>query len=240
MTTMLENSSFLITIGMSLLFLLLGTIVGFVIIRKSEKQKGSHFINNNIRAFASTSELKAYLSSLEFERRLTAESLTQVFEAMHAGKISSLEYDRLILQYEEKLKFFEREISELRSTSDLNELQALRNDLNYFLQNKMKQVDEKLSQILQRNSHIESNPDLSDRFVIRDNRGKFDQIRDRSTLLSHRTKTFINQEKRIQDTQNEIMTTLERLGGRYADRNQAGMKTLYNTNKNALAGFDIG
>jgi hypothetical protein len=225
---------------MSLLFLFLGTIVGFVIIRKSEKHKGSHFIKNSIKPFASASELKSYLYSLEFERRLTAESLTRVFEAMNAGKISSLECDRLILQYEEKLKFFEREISELRSTSDLNELQALRNDLNYFLQNKMKQVDERLSQILQSNSHIESNPDLLERFVTRDNRGKFDQIRDRSTLLSHRTKTFICQEKRIQDTQNEIMTTLERLGGRYADRNQSGMKTLYSTNKNALAGFDIG
>jgi hypothetical protein len=240
MTTVLENSSFLITIGISLLFLLLGTIVGFVIIRKSEKQSSSHFINNKIKPFASASEMKSYLYSLEFERRLTAESLTRVFEAKNAGKISSLECDRLILQYEGKLKFFEREISELRSTSDLNELQALRNDLNYFLQNKMKQVDEKLSQILQSNSHIESKPDLLERFVPKGNRGKLDQIRDRSTLLSHRTKTFINQEKRIQDTQNEIMTTLERLGGRYAEGNQAGMKTLYSTNKNALAGFDIG
>jgi hypothetical protein len=240
MTTVLENYSFLITIGMSLLFLLLGTIVGFAMMKKSEKQKGSHFINNNIKPFASASELKSYLNSLEFEKRLTAESLTRVFEAMNAGKISSLECDRLILQYEEKLKFFEREISELRSTSDLNELQAVRNDLNYFLQIKMKQVDEKLSQILQRNSHIESNPGLLDSFATRDNRGKFNKIRDRSTLLSHRTKTFINQEKRIQDTQNEIMTKLERLGGRYADRDQAGIKTFYNTNKNALAGFDIG
>ena len=239
MTTFLENSSFLITIGMSLLFLLLGTIVGFVIKRKSEKRGSLHINNNKIKPFASASELKSYLSSLEFERRLTAEALTRVFEAMNEGRISSLECDRLILQYEERLKFFEREISELRSTSDLDELQALRNDLNYFLQTKMKQVDEKLSQVLQSNAHVESNPDLLERFVTKGNRGKSDQIQDRSNLFSHRTKTLINQEKRIQDTQNEIMTTLERLGGRNADSNQAGMKTFYSTNKNALAGFDI-
>jgi hypothetical protein len=240
MTTVLENSSFLITIGMSLLFLLLGTIAGFVMVRKSEKRSSSHILNNKVKPFASASELKSYLYSIEFERRLTAEALTRVFEAMNEGKISSLECDRLILQYEEKLKFFEREISELRSTSDLDELQALRNELNYFLQNKMKQVDEKLSQILQSNDHIESNPDLLERFFTKGNRSKSDQIQNRSNLFSRRTTTFTNQEKRIQDTQNEIMTTLERLGGRHADGNQAVMKTFYSTNKNALAGFDIG
>jgi hypothetical protein len=235
MTTVLENSSFLITIGMSLMFLLLGTIAGFVMVRKSEKRGSSHILNNKVKPFASASELKSYLYSIEFERRLTAEALTRVFEAMNEGKISSLECDRLILQYEEKLKFFEREISELRSTSDLDELQALRNELNYFLQ-----VDEKLSRILQSNDHIESNPDLLERFITKGNRSKYDQIQNRSNLFSRRTTTFTNQEKRIQDTQNEIMTTLERLGGRHADGNQAVMNTFYSKNKNALAGFDIG
>lgn len=239
MTSVLENSSFLITIGISLLFLLLGTIVGFVIMRKLEKRSSSHFINNKIKPFASASELKSYLYSLEFERRLTAESLTRVFEGMNEGKISSPECDRLILQYKEKLKSFDREISGLRSTSDLDDLQAVRNDLNYFLQNKMKQVDEKLSQILQSNAHVESNSDLLERSINKANRGKSYQIQDRPSLFSRRTKTFINQEKRIQDTQNEIMTTLDRLGGRYTNGNQEGMKTFYSTNKNALAGFDI-
>ena len=239
MTTVLENSSLLVTIGISLLLLLLGTIVGFAIKRESEKRSSLHTLNRKIKPFASASELKSYLYSLEFERRLAAEALSRVFEAMNEGKIGSLECDRLILQYEEKLKFFEREISELRSTSDLDELQALRNDLNYFLQNKMKQVDEKLSQILKNNAHIESNPDLLEKFVTRGNTGKSSQIQGRSNLLSHRTKTFVNQEKRIQDTQNEIMTALERLGGRYVDGNQADTKTFYSTTKNALAGFDI-
>jgi len=239
MTTILENSTSLITIGISLLFLLLGTIVGFAIKRKSEKQSSPRILNSKIKPFASASEQKSYLYSLEFERRLTAEALTRVFEAMNEGKITSLECDRLILQYEEKLKIFEREISELRSTSDLDELQAVRNDLNYFLENKMKQVDEKLSQILRSNSHIESNPDLLEKFVTKGNTEKSGQIQDHSNLFSHRTKTFVNQEKRIQDTQNEIMTTLERLGG-FTDGNHADMKPFYCTNKNALAGFDMG
>jgi hypothetical protein len=159
---------------------------------------------------------------------------------MNEGKISPLEYDRLILQYEEKLRIFEKEISELRSTSDVHELQALRNDLNYFLQNKMKQVDEKLSQISLNRSQFESNPDLFEKFVTRENVEKSGQARNPSNLLSRRTKTFADQEKRIQDTQKEIMATLERLGGRHSDENQAGMKTFYNTNKDALASFDTG
>jgi hypothetical protein len=144
------------------------------------------------------------------------------------------------LQYEEKLRIFEKEISELRSTSDVHELQALRNDLNYFLQNKMKQVDEKLSQISLNRSQFESNPDLFEKFVTRENVEKSGQTRNPSNLFSRRTKTFADQEKRIQDTQKEIMATLERLEGRHSDENQAGMKTFYNTNKDALASFDMG
>ena len=160
METVLENSTLLITIVMSLLFLLLGTIAGFYLKRKLEKRSGPYSPNTKIKPFASVSELKSYLNSLEFEKNLTAGALTRVFEAMNEGKISSLEYDRLVFQYEEKLRIFEKEISELRSTSDVHELQALRNDLNYFLKNKMKQVDEKLSQISLNRSQFESNPDL--------------------------------------------------------------------------------
>jgi len=240
MTTVLENSTLLITIVMSLLFLLLGTIAGFYLKRKLEKRSGPYSPNSKIKPFASVSELKSYLNSLEFEKSLTAGALTQVFEAMNEGKISSLEYDRLVLQYEEKLRIFDKEISELRSTSDVHELQALRNDLNYFLQNKMKQVDEKLSQLSLNRSQFESNPDLFEKFVTRENVEKSGQARNPSNILSRRTKTFVDQEKRIQDTQKEIMATLERLEGRHSDENQAGLKTFYNTNKDALASFDMG
>ncbi|MGH9890224.1 MAG: hypothetical protein ACRD4Z_02340, partial [Nitrososphaeraceae archaeon] len=113
-------------------------------------------------------------------------------------------------------------------------------DLNYFLQNKMKQVDEKLSQISLNRSQFESNPDLFEKFVTRENVEKSGQARNPSNLLSRRTKTFVDQEKRIQDTQKEIMATLERLEGRHSDENQAGLKTFYNTNKDALASFDMG
>jgi hypothetical protein len=33
---------------------------------------------------------------------------------------------------------------------------------------------------------------------------------------------------------------LERLEGRHSDENHAGMKNFYNTNKDALASFDMG
>jgi hypothetical protein len=104
----------------------------------------------------------------------------------------------------------------------------------------MKQVDEKLSQISLNRSQFESNPDLFEKFVTRENVEKSGQARNPSNLLSRRSKTFADQEKRIQDTQKEIMATLERLEGRHSDENQAGTKTFYNTNKDALASFDMG
>ena len=66
---------------------------------------------------------------------------------MTQGSISSSEYDRLTVQYKEKLLIYEKDIAELKSTSDYVEVQNLRNDLNYFLQHKMKQLDEKLNHL---------------------------------------------------------------------------------------------
>jgi predicted nucleic acid-binding Zn-ribbon protein len=187
----------------------------------------------------SGSELKSYLHSLEFEKNLTAESLTRVAEAMNQGKISPLEYDRLVLQYNEKLQTFEKEISELRSTSDIFELQNLRNDLNSFLQNKMKQIDEKLGQLSKNETHIGSRPPtLFKKFATAANRENKVQIQKPYHFFSRRTQSFKDQEKKIEDTQKEIMIALERLESKGLDEKQARVQTSNKKNKDALASFE--
>ena len=214
LATVIENSQLLFTIGSIISFLIVGTVVGFAINRALGKLRSSKALNvGKNMPLTSESELKSYLHSLEFEKSLTAESLTRVAEAMNQGKISPLEYDRLALQYNEKLQAFEKEIAEVRSTYDISELQNMRNDLNSFLQNKMKQVDEKLTQLSKNETHLGSRPLIPPfkQFVSVTNRENKVQIRKPSHFFSHRTRSFIEQEKKIQDTQKEIMIALDRL-----------------------------
>ena len=235
----MENSQSLIAIGKIVSFLIIGTAVGFAINRALGKLRSSQVFNiRKNMPLASESELKSYLHSLEFEKSLTAESLTRVAEAMNQGKISPLEYDRLALQYNEKLQTFEKEIAELRSTSNIFELQNLRNDLNFFLQNKMKQIDEKLGQLPKNEPHIGSRPTtLFKKFITGANRENRVQIQKPSQFFSHHTQSFRDQEKKIQDTQKEIMVALERLESKDLDEKQERVQTFDKKNKDALASF---
>jgi predicted nucleic acid-binding Zn-ribbon protein len=236
----MENSQLLIAIGAIISFLIIGTVVGFAVNRVLGKLRSSPVLSiRKNMPLTSGSELKSYLHSLEFEKNLTAESLTRVAEAMNQGKISPLEYDRLVLQYNEKLQTFEKEISELRSTSDIFELQNLRNDLNSFLQNKMKQIDEKLGQLSKNETHIGSRPPtLFKKFATAANRENKVQIQKPYHSFSRRTQSFKDQEKKIEDTQKEIMIALERLESKGLDEKQARVQTSNKKNKDALASFE--
>jgi hypothetical protein len=236
----MENSQLLIAIGAIISFLIIGTVVGFAVNRVLGKLRSSPVLSiRKNMPLTSGSELKSYLHSLEFEKNLTAESLTRVAEAMNQGKISPLEYDRLVLQYNEKLQTFEKEISELRSTSDIFELQNLRNDLNSFLQNKMKQIDEKLGQLSKNETHIGSRPPaLFKKFATGANRENKVQIQKPYHFFSRRTQSFKDQEKKIEDTQKEIMIALERLESKGLDEKQARVQTSNKKNKDALASFE--
>lgn len=219
-------------------------MVGFAINRALGKLRGPKALNvGKNMPLTSESELKSYLHSLEFEKSLTAESLTRVAEAMNQGKISPLEYDRLVLQYNEKLQTFEKEIAEVRSTYDISELQNLRNDLNSFLQNKMKQVDEKLNQLSKNGTHLGSRPPIPPfkQFISVTNRENKVQIQKPSQFFSHRTQSFIEQEKKIQDTQKEIMIALDRLENKDLDAKQEKVSTTPSNkkrNRDALASLE--
>lgn len=237
MAMVYENPSLVIAIGTTMLFLLLGTIAGFIMNWSLGKRKGSAIPNIRNIPFTSASELKSYLYSLEFEKSLTAEALTRVSEAMNRGKISPLEYDRLILQYDEKFRTFEKEIAELRATSDFFELQTLRNDLNYFLNNKMKQLDDKLSHLSNNEIHLGSGSTFFRKFVTRGNRGSTGQTREPTHFFSRRTQTFRDQEKKLLDTQKEIMMALDRMKSEDFIEKDAGVQTFDGKNKDALASF---
>ena len=240
----MEDSQIFIVIGAIVSFLIIGTVVGFAINRVLGKLRSSQILNiRKNMPLTSESELKSYLHSLEFEKSLTAESLIRVTEAMNQGKISQPEYDRLFLQYNQKLQTFEKEIAALRSTSDIFELKNLRNDLNSFLQNKMKQIDEKLGQLYKNETYIGSRPPtMLKKFINAANRENTVQTHKPSPFFSSHTQSFKDQEKKIQDTQREIMVALERLESKDLetkdlDEKQERVQTSNKKNRDALAAF---
>ncbi len=212
MVMVLENSPSFIAVGTTILFLLLGTISGLLMNRKLGQRGESSVTKIRNRPFTSSSELRLSIQSLEFEKSLTAEALTRAFEAMNQGKIDPREYDRLNVQYNEKLQTYEKKIAEMRSTLDYTDIQDLRKDLDYFLHDKIKQLDEKLLQLSKKKeerlefSSVSSKDTISERNAK--NKG---QTRKPSLFFTRHSEAVSEQEKKIQETQEEIIAALKRL-----------------------------
>ena len=120
-----ENSSLFVLVGMTALFLLLGTLMGLYMNGQFGHGRKSFVTKFRNKPFSSDSELRLLIQSLEFEKGLTAEGVVRASEAMNQGKIDTHEYDRLILQYSDKLQSYEKKIADLRSTLDYVEIQEL-------------------------------------------------------------------------------------------------------------------
>jgi hypothetical protein len=238
MALVLENFSLLIASGITLSFLLLGATIGFAINRQLGNRKTSSIANS--KGLASGSDLKSQLHSLEFEKGLLAQAITRVSEAMTQGSISSSEYDRLTVQYKEKLRIYEKDIAELRSTSDYVEVQNLRNDLNYFLQHKMKQLDEKINHLSKNEIVADSKSSFLKESTSSSYAPATKQTRGPSHILSHRSQTFSDKERKILDTQKDIMIALKRLESQEFSEKDPNKPPTNNSKKDALASFGRG
>jgi hypothetical protein len=107
----------------------------------------------------------------------------------------------------------------------------------------MKQVDEKLSQLSKNETYLGSRPPVPPfkQFLSVTNRENKVQIQKPSRFFSHRTQSFIEQEKKIQDTQKEIMMALDRLESKDLDTKQEKVSTTLSNkkrNRDALASLE--
>ena len=233
-----ENSSLFVLVGMTALFLLLGTLMGLYMNGQFGHGRKSLVTKFRNKPFSSDSELRLLIQSLEFEKGLTAEGVVRASEAMNQGKIDTHEYDRLILQYSEKLQSYEKKIADLRSTLDYVEIQELRKDMDYFLQDRMKRLDDKLQQLSRRKGEGLALDSSSSRGIASetDNNNKaWRQAHKQPRFFRRRTKSVYDQETRIQETQKEIYAALERLETAEPGKNVLGGRPADMKNKDALA-----
>jgi hypothetical protein len=236
MVVLSENSSLFVLVGMTALFLLLGTLMGLYMNGQFGHGRKSFVTKFRNKPFSSDSELRLLIQSLEFEKGLTAEGVVRASEARNQGKIDTHEYDRLILQYSEKLQSYEKKIADLRSTLDYVEIQELRKDMDYFLQDRMKRLDDKLRQLSRRKGEgLALNPGSSQGIASETDTKAWRQAHKQPRFFRRRTKSVYDQETRIQETQKEIYAALERLETAEPDKNVLGGRPADTKNKDALA-----
>ena len=231
-----ENSSLFVLVGMTALFLILGTLMGLYMNGQFGHGRKSFVTKFRNKPFSSDSELRLLIQSLEFEKGLTAEGVVRASEAMNQGKIDTHEYDRLILQYSEKLQSYEKKIADLRSTLDYVEIQELRKDMDYFLQDRMKRLDDKLRQLSRRKGEGLALDSSSSRGIASETDTKaWRQAHKQPRFFRRRTKSVYDQETRIQETQKEIYAALERLEAAEPEKDVLGGRPADMKNKDALA-----
>jgi hypothetical protein len=113
--------------------------------KKKNNKKDDYFDNN--KDSSDLQMMKNELDSLEVERSIITSSVRKIHENFREGKLSQLEFDRLMIKYAEDLGKCEEEIEQTRSVVDLYELSSIKNNLVSIIENKIKVIDTRLSEI---------------------------------------------------------------------------------------------
>lgn len=113
---------------------------------KKKNNKKDDYFSNNIDS-SDLQMMKNELDSLEVERSIITSSVRKIHETFREGKLSQLEFDRLMIKYAEDLGKCKEEIEQTRSVVDLYELSSIKNNLVSIIENKIKVIDTRLSEI---------------------------------------------------------------------------------------------
>ncbi len=116
--------------------------------KKNRKEENYFDTNKNS---SDLKMMKNELDSLEVERSIITSSVRKIHETFREGKLSQLEFDRLMIKYREDLRKCDEEIEQTRSVVDLYDLSSIRNNLVSIIEDKIKVIDSRLSEISDRN-----------------------------------------------------------------------------------------
>ena len=113
---------------------------------KKKNNKKDYYFDSNKNS-SDLQMMKNELDSLEVERSIITSSVRKIHETFREGKLSQLEFDRLMIKYAEDLGKCEEEIEQTRSVVDLYELSSIKNNLVSIIEDKIKVIDARLSEI---------------------------------------------------------------------------------------------
>ena len=118
-----------------------------------KKNKEEHYFDTN----KNNSDLKMMrneLDSLEVEKSIIISSVRKIHESFLEGKLNQLEFDRLMIKYNQDLRKCDEEIDQTRSVVDLYDLSSIRNNLVSIIEDKIKMIDTRLNEISNRNFKV--------------------------------------------------------------------------------------
>jgi hypothetical protein len=149
----------------------------------------------------SSSAARAELVSVMFEKSITSEAITRVYEAAQQGRIDRLERDRLLLKYKQQLDSLNQRIAHLRPVADYSDLSDFRNKLARLLEDKISLLDQRLLEISKSVIVADVDPKIQKIFT--------ETTKMKAAAVEH--KPFKEEEKSIEQLQDEIIEALQRL-----------------------------
>jgi hypothetical protein len=162
--------------------------------------------NNKKHARSSSprTDIRAELLSLMFEKNLTAEAITRVYEAAQDGRIDRLERDKLLLKYKQQLDSLNQKVAYLQPVADFSDVRELRNNLVSFLENRISALDKRLLEL------SKSSPPSQDAIDAKANNVLAETSKMQSVTPVEQ-KMFKADEKSIEQLQKEIVQALHHL-----------------------------
>jgi hypothetical protein len=170
--------------------------------KKSPKQAYSFDTSKNS---TDLEMMKNELDSLHVERSIIAGSARRVDETYRDGKLSKLEFDRLMLKYGDDLRKCDEDIEHARSVVDLYDLNAIKNNLVSIIEDKIKVIDTRLTDLSKRNFKLATTPKRTQPDIINEDFAD-SSLRQENLDYSLRTES-----EKIKNLETEINQALEKL-----------------------------
>ncbi len=154
---------------------------------------------------SSVASIRAELLSLLFEKNLTAEAITRVYEAARDGRIDRFERDKLLLKYKQQLDSLNQKVAYLQPVADFSDLKELRNNLVYFLEDRISALDKKLLEL------SKSNPPSQDDIDPKVKKILVETSKMQQSVSPIEQKMFKADEQSIEQLHKEIVQALQHL-----------------------------
>ncbi|MDW0275529.1 MAG: hypothetical protein QN717_06555 [Nitrososphaeraceae archaeon] len=183
--------------------------------KKSTKQAYSFDTSKNS---TDLEMMKNELDSLQVERSIIAGSARRVDETFKEGKLSQLEFDRLMLKYGDDLRKCDEEIEHARSVVDLYDLSAIKNNLVSIIEDKIKVIDTRLTELSNRNFILTTTAKRTRPDIIKEDFAN-SSLRQENLDYSLRTEA-----EKIKNLEMEINQALEKLDSFESTKSGPGLQ----------------
>ena len=170
---------------------------------RSDNKK--HARSSSSSSSSPIASIRAELLSLLFEKNLTAEAITRVYEAARDGRIDRFERDKLLLKYKQQLDSLNQKVAYLQPVADFSDLKELRNNLVHFLENRVSALDKKLLEL------SKSNPPSQDDIDSKAKKIFAETSKMRQSVTPIEQKMFKADEQSIEQLHKEIVQALQHL-----------------------------